>query len=133
MNGTATDPVRVKQVEETFIPKFQYLSDEDIYTEMRRYEPGTAEQFVLNNILEDRRRKAEAAAREEFNKKYEQAERHHREAKHLAWGAAGISVVSALAAIVSAWFAWHPPQQRVAPTPTPPVVASPSPASPSVD
>jgi hypothetical protein len=129
MNGPRPDPVMVKQLEEAFIQKFQYLPDKDIYAEMKQHSAGSAEQFVLNNMLEDRRRKAEAAAREQFNKKHEQAERHHREAKHLAWGAAGISVVGALAAMLSAWFALHPPYPPVAPAPTPSVVvASPSPA-----
>jgi len=128
MNGQQPDPVRVKQLEVAFIQRFQYLPDKDIYAEMKQHGAGSAEQFVLNNILEVRRRKAEAAASEQFNKKHEQAERHHREAKHLAWGAAAISVVSALAAMLSAWFALHPPYPPVAPAPTlSVVVASPSP------
>jgi hypothetical protein len=129
MNAPWPDPVTVKQLEEAFVQKFQYLPDKDIHAEMKQHGAGSAEQFVLNNMLEDRRRKAEAAAREEFSKKYEQAERHHRNAKRLAWTAAVISIVSAAAAMSSAWFAWHAPQPLVASAPTPSVVVLPSPAS----
>jgi hypothetical protein len=109
--------------------KFESLPDSRLETEMQRWPAGGAEQRLFRGMLDERKRKANEPEQRRFAQAYEQMERHDREAKHLAWGAAGISIVSALAAMVSAWFAWHPPQPPVAPAPTPSVViASPSPA-----
>jgi hypothetical protein len=80
---------------------------------------------ILDELLQEKRREEEQPER----RRYEQAERHHREAKLIAWTAAVFSAVMALAAAVSAWFAWHPPQPPAGPAPTPPTVTSPSPTS----
>src|SRR5262245_61781608 len=109
--------------------KFESLPDSRLETEMQRWPAGGAEQRLFRGMLDERKRKANEPEQRRFDQAYEQIERHHREPKRLAWGAASISIVSALAAIVSAWFAWHPPQPPVAPAPTVSVViASPSPA-----
>jgi hypothetical protein len=112
--------------------KFESMPDSRLETEMQRWPAGGAEQRLFRGMLDERKRKANEPEQRRFDQAYKQMERHHREAKHLAWGAAGISIVSALAAMVamvSAWFAWHAPQQPVMPAPTPLVViTSPSPA-----
>jgi hypothetical protein len=90
---------------------------------------GADQRDLLRRLAEEERAAADKPARQRFDKIYEQAERHHREAKCIAWTAAVISVLSAVAALISAWFAWHPPQPPAGPAPTPPAVTSPSPTS----
>ena len=123
MNRPNPDPERVKQVEEIFIPKFRHLPDGDIYAEMRRYLPDTAEQLVLSRILEQRQRAATEPEQRRFEQTYEQTERHHRASRRSAWIAAGISMLGALAS----WYAATHPAQPPAANATPAAVASPSP------
>jgi len=118
--------MNTKEELEAFRDRFLRYSDEFIEGQIRNGTLDSAHREVLVGILDDRRRAAIKAEQQ----RYDQAERHQREAKRLAWTAAVISVVSASAALISALFAWHPPQAPqppIAPAPTPSVVASPSP------
>jgi hypothetical protein len=118
--------MNTKEELQTFRDRFLRYSDEFIEAQIRNGSLDNAHREVLLNIIDERRRAAVKAEQQ----LYDQAERHHQEAKGLAWTAAVISVVSALAALISALFAWHSPQPLqppVAPAPTPSVVASPSP------
>jgi hypothetical protein len=130
MNGPEPDPERVRQVEESFIPRFRNLPDKDIHDEMRRYMPNSVEQLVLSRMLEERRRAAQALERKLFEQIYEQTERHHRESKRSAWIAAVVSLIGAAASWGSVWFSWYSQTHRLQPpaaTATPPTIASPSP------
>ena len=120
--------MNTKEELDAFRDRFLKYPDAFIEAQIRNGTLDNAHREVLLSMLDERRRAAVKAEQQ----RYDQAERHHREAKGLAWTAAIISVVSALAALISALFAWHPPQPPqppVAPAPTPlVVVASPSPA-----
>jgi len=120
-------PEEVAKLEAELRKQFRDSTPQQVQTQMDKQTPDSDERRILREIREEKRRAEEAPAQERFDKTYEQAERHHREARRLAWTAAVISIVSAFAAAVSAWFAWHPPQPPAGPAPTPPVVASPSP------
>jgi hypothetical protein len=118
--------MNTKEELEAFRDRFLRYSDEFIEAQIRNGSLDNAHREVLVGIIDERRR---AVVKVE-QQRCDQAERHHQDAKRLAWTAAVISVVSALAALISAWFAWHrpqPPQPPVSPAPTPSVVASPSP------
>jgi hypothetical protein len=126
MKGPEPDPERVRQVEESFIPRFQHLPDEDIHVEMRKYLPGTAEILVLSRMLEERHRAAAEPEQRRFERTYEQTERHQRELKRAARIAALVSIIGALASWIGVWFQWHS-RPTAAPASPPPAVASPSP------
>jgi len=126
--------MNTKEELEAFRDRFLKYPDTFVETQIRNGSLDNAHREVLESILDERRRAAVKAEQQ----RYHQAERHHREAKALAWTAAVISVVSALAALISALFAWHPPQPPqppVAPTPAPPVVEArfPTPSPNPVD
>lgn len=128
LDSIAGGAMNAKEELDAFRERSLKYSDAFIEAQIRNGNLDNAHREVFVSILNERRRAAVKAEQQ----RYDQAERHHREAKRLAWTAAVISVVSALAALISALFAWHPPyppQLPVAPAPTPlVVVTSPSPA-----
>ncbi len=113
--------MNTKEELEALRDRFRDYSDAFIEDQIRSGSLDSTQRQVFVSILDERRVAIKAE-----QQRYEQAERHHREAKRLTWTAAVISILSAAAALLSAWFAWHPPQLPVAPAPTPSVVASPS-------
>ena len=119
--------MNTKEELEAFRDRFLKYPDAHIEAQIRNGSLDNAYREVLVSIIDERRR----AARKAEQQRYDQAERHHREAKGLAWTAAVVSVLSALAAFISALFAWHSPhrlQPPVAPAPTPLMIATPSPS-----
>ena len=128
MDRPEQDPERVKQVEESFIPRFRDLPDEDVHAEMRRYQPGSAERLVLGRMLDQRYRAAAEPEQPRFDRTYEQTERHNRAPRRSAWIAALISIVGAAAS----WASWYAQTQRAQPPEEPsrqPAVASPTPTT----
>jgi hypothetical protein len=132
MNGPERAPERVRQVEESFIPRFRDLPDDDIHAEMRRYRPGSAERLVLGRILDKRHRAAAEPEQRRFERTYELTERHQRALRRSAWIAAGVSLIGAAASLASVWFSGDSQTHRLQPpaeTATPPAIASPSPTT----
>jgi hypothetical protein len=73
--------------------RFKDYPDSIIEKAIQSGDRDNAERQVLVDILAERRRKAEQAE----TRRYDQTERHHKEAKRLAWTAAVISIIGALA------------------------------------
>src|SRR5438067_972774 len=87
-------------------------------------------QKILREMIEEKRRAADAPERERFEKDYEQKERHHRESKHAARIAAVISIIGALASWAGVWFQTHHSQPPAAPVSSTTAVTTPTPTTP---
>jgi hypothetical protein len=113
-----TDDERQKYLE-----RYRHASDEHLRGMLAQANPDQRD--LLNAILDDHRRAADAPEQQRFEKGYAQTERHHRASNLCAWIAAGISLVGA----VAAWLPWFQPhsQPTIAPAPTmPAAVATPT-------
>jgi cation transport ATPase len=80
---------RLKRMRE----RFKDYPDAFIEKQIERADHSHADRQVFVDILAERRREAKQAD----ERRYQQTERHHKEAKRLAWTAAVISIIGALA------------------------------------
>jgi hypothetical protein len=102
---------------------------EALLTRPRPNQPplSTEVRHILREMIEERRRAADAPKRERFEKVYEQTERHHREGKRSAWIAAVVSLIGAAAAWASVLFQTCHRSEPTAAHANPPAVTTPSP------
>src|SRR5206468_12417612 len=91
--------------------------------------PSDASEYrpVVREMIDEKRRAADAPEQERFAASYEQKERHQRELKRVARIAALVSIIGAAASWAGVWFQWHHSEAPAAPASLLPAVASPSP------
>jgi hypothetical protein len=110
--------------------RFKDYPDSIIEKQIQSPNLNNAQRQVFVEILAERRHNAEQAE----NRRYEQTERHHKEAKRLAWTAAVISIIGALASWSGVLIQSHraSPVQDAPPASTPQqIVTSPTPTAQS--
>jgi hypothetical protein len=119
-----------------FKKRYQDLSVERLEELLTRKVPAVPPQVwkehqqILREMIEEKRRAADAPGRQRFEKDYEQKERHHSEGKRAARIAAVISIIGALASWAGVWFQTHHPQPPTASVSPTPAVATPTPTTP---
>jgi cytochrome c-type biogenesis protein CcmH/NrfG len=106
----------------------QDASIEELQKRLNQLPLGAREyKSVVREVIEEKRRAADAPEQERFAASYEQKERHQRELKRVAQIAALVSIIGGAASWTGVWFQWHHSQAPTAPASLSPAVASPSP------